>query len=131
MHRLWKHIDRADAFQFIAAVTQNPEITGKRCAVAAHINDPVRGHLKHGIKTHLIAALPWRIHDNHIRMKHAFPALIRAACRMGYRIFSSIEFRQYLFCLSSKELCISDSIICCILLCILNRLWHDFHSIDL
>ena len=74
-----KLIHRPHLPQLIATPAQNLQIPCKRCRVATDIHNPFRLHAKHRLQALLIASLPGRIDNDHIRMKHVrirLPALL-------------------------------------------------------
>ena len=115
MHRHRELVHSPPLFQLIAALTEDLQIPCQGGTVAAHIYDPFRLHFQHGIKTGSVAALPWRIHHDHIRKD---PFLL-------------ILLRQYFFCLADEKFRITDLVSFCILPGILNGLRNDLHPVNL
>ena len=72
MHRLRKLIHSPHSPDLISAVTQHRQVPGQCSRITAHINHTLRLHLQNGRKTGFPAALPGRIHNDHIRMTHVF-----------------------------------------------------------
>ena len=84
-------IHRSYLPQLIATLAQNLQIPRERCRIAADIHDAVRFHAKHRLQTLLIASLPGRIDNDHIRMKHVriwLPALLFVELRKNLLRFS-------------------------------------------
>lgn len=66
MDSLRKHISSRNPHQFIILRTQHLQISRQSSTVTAHINNPLRFHLKDRIQKYLIAALSRRVHNDDI-----------------------------------------------------------------
>ena len=93
--RLREHIHRLHLRKLIASVrAEELQIPGEGGRVAAHIDNALRGHGKHGLKTGAVTALPGRIDDNNVRVN----------------AFFFIFLRQNLFCLAQIKFHIGDTV---------------------
>ena len=122
MDRHRKHICRLHFPDLIPVLPQILHISCQCCRITAHIYNPLRLHLNHGIKYTLFASFSWRIDYDHI--------CVRMFSRMLFGIIRIVS-RQHFFCLTHEKFSISQRIDLCILFRIVNCLRNDLYTIDL
>ena len=88
VRRMRKLIKCLPLHEFILLFTEYLQIPCQCCRIAAHIYNPLRLHLNHGIKYTLFESFSWRIDYDHI--------CVRMFSRMIFGIIR-IESRQHFF----------------------------------
>ena len=120
MHRMPKLIHASPSNQLIPLLPQELHIPGQGRRVAAHIHDPLRLHIHHGLKQRFFASFPRRVHYDHVCV--GIPPMLFLVLR--------IILRQHFFCLAHIEPGILDPIDFRVIPGVLDSLGHDLHAID-
>ena len=89
-----KHIHWTHTHCPVAVFLQELHIPGQGRRIAAYIDHPLWSHLKDRFQTNGIAALPWRVHHDHVRMD----------------MVPFILLRQHLLGLADEKLHIFDAV---------------------
>ena len=115
VHTHRKHIRRPEPLQLIPPLAQVLQVPGQGGGIAAHVHDPLRGHLHHGVKHLGLAALAGRVDHHHIR-PDPFPLIL---------------LRQHFLRLSHEKFRIGDAVQGGVFPGVLYGLRHDLHSVHL
>ena len=119
-----KLVDDSDFFQVVAGGSEDGDIAGKGCGIAAYIDESFWIHPDQGVKEYLVTAFSWWINNDNICMGPVAPFLVNGRNNflrfsgkefdvmdiVKFRIFTGIQdclrndlHTVYLFCFLSKK----------------------------
>ena len=119
-----KLVDDSDFFQVVAGGSEDGDVTGKGCGIAAYIDKPFWIHPDQGVKEYLVTAFSWWIDNDDICLGTIAAFFVKGRNDflrfsgkefdvvdiVKFRIFTGIQdclrndlHTVYLFCFLSKE----------------------------